>query len=136
MESIPARLRRRVIRRANNRCEYCGLAQIGQEASFHIDHITPESMGGPTSEENLALACISCSLRKGARQSGLDSETGERVALFHPRRDDWNTHFRWDGFTIVGLTPKGRATVKLLRLNRPSIHAIRQEEAYRGRHPP
>jgi 5-methylcytosine-specific restriction endonuclease McrA len=94
MVSIPARLRRHVIRRAGNRCEYCGLAQVGQEATFHIDHITPQSSGGATEEENLALACISCSLRKGSRQSAPDPETGDRAALFHPRRDDWYEHFR------------------------------------------
>lgn|ERR1051325_1430476 len=136
MTSIPARLRRLVIRRAANRCEYCQLAQVGQEATFHIDHIIPEADGGATVAANLALACISCSLRKGPRQTGLDGETGRRVPLFHPRRDNWNEHFRWDGLEAVAITPKGRATIELLKLNRPSILAIREEEALRGRHPP
>jgi len=65
--TISASLRRQVIERAENRCEYCGLAQTGQEAAFHIDHIVPVSGGGGTNLENLALACVSCSLRKGAR---------------------------------------------------------------------
>lgn len=60
-------LRRRVVERAGNRCEYCGLAQTGQEAAFHVDHVVPVSAGGPTGLDNLALACVSCSLRKGAR---------------------------------------------------------------------
>jgi hypothetical protein len=41
MKSIPAQLRRQVVLRAGDRCEYCGLAQDGQEATFHIDHIVP-----------------------------------------------------------------------------------------------
>jgi hypothetical protein len=135
MSSIPAPLRRQVIHRAANRCEYCLLAQVGQEATFHIDHIVPEAHAGETAEANLALACISCSLRKGARQTGLDKETGKRVALFHPRRDIWNKHFRWDGVELEGITPKGRATIEVLKLNRPSILAIRYEETLRGRHP-
>ncbi len=135
MDSIPARLRRQVTRRAHDRCEYCRLAQVGQEATFHIDHITPESQGGRATEENLALACVSCSLRKGNRQAGVDPETGNRVELFHPRKDNWNEHFRWDEAVLVGLTPKGRATIELLNVNRPSILAIRQEESLRGRHP-
>ncbi len=36
---------------------------------------------------------------------------------------------------LVGITAKGRATVDLLKLNRPSISVIRKEEALRGRHP-
>ena len=54
--------------RAGGRCEYCGLAQEGQEATFHIDHIMPRAAGGPTVAENLAVACVSCSLRKAARR--------------------------------------------------------------------
>jgi 5-methylcytosine-specific restriction endonuclease McrA len=68
MTSITIALRRLVIHRAGDRCEYCGLAQAGQVATFHIDHIIPEIVGGSTTEANLALTCVSCSLRKGARQ--------------------------------------------------------------------
>jgi hypothetical protein len=117
MSSIPARLRRLVIRRADNRCEYCRLSQVGQEATFHIDHIIPEAHGGETAEGNLALACVSCSLRKEARQTAVDAETGERVPLFHPRHDDWNEHFRWQGVEIEGKTPAGCGTVVVLKMN-------------------
>ena len=86
MKTIPPGLRRQVIFRAGNCCEYCGLAQQGQEATFHIDHIVPRVAGGPTDSGNLALACVSCSLRKESRRSGRDPETGRTVALFHPRR--------------------------------------------------
>jgi hypothetical protein len=135
MASIPAPLRRLVRRRARYRCEYCRLAQAGQEATFHLDHIVPEADGGATVAANLALACVSCSLRKGAHQSAADVQTGKQTALFHPRRDRWSEHFRWDGLVLVGISAKGRATIHLLQLNRPSILAIREEEALRGRHP-
>lgn len=59
-------LRDRVILRAGNRCECCGLSQVGQEATFHVDHIVPVADHGTTEEGNLALACVSCSLKKGA----------------------------------------------------------------------
>ena len=62
-EHIPARLRREAIRRARDRCEYCRLAQTGQAATFHIDHIVPRAAGGRTISQNLALACVTCSLR-------------------------------------------------------------------------
>jgi hypothetical protein len=41
MTTIPASLRRFVIQRADNRCEYCGISQVGQVATFRIDHIIP-----------------------------------------------------------------------------------------------
>jgi 5-methylcytosine-specific restriction endonuclease McrA len=89
MTNIPAALRREVIRRARGRCEYCGLAQAGEQATFHIDHIIPRTAGGATLSENLALACVSCSLRKGPRQTAVDPVTGEWVPLYHPRRQRW-----------------------------------------------
>jgi HNH endonuclease len=136
MTRIGVRLRRAVIRRAADRCEYCRIAQAGQEATFHIDHVIPEVDGGQTKLENLALACVSCSLRKAARTFIADPKTGKLVPFFSPRRDQWQRHFRWDGVIVVGLTPIGRATVAALDLNRPRILAIREEELCVGRHPP
>ena len=136
MGTIPAHLQRLVVRRAGSRCEYCGLSQEGQEARFHVDHVTPVAHRGETVEGNLALACVSCSLRKAARQRACDPQTGAEAALFNPRVDRWEEHFRWDGGRILGLTPTGRATVEALKMNRLLILAIRAEETLRGRHPP
>ena len=136
MARIPAALRRLVIQRAENCCEYCGISQIGQVATFHIDHIVPVVAGGETIAENLALACVSCSLRKGARQNLEDSETGKVVSIFNPRQQAWKEHFDWNGVQVVGLTATGRATVQALDLNRATMLAIRAEEELLGRHPP
>jgi 5-methylcytosine-specific restriction endonuclease McrA len=136
MSEVPAGLRQAVIDRAGDRCEYCGLSQLGQEATFHIDHVIPRAVGGETVAANLALACVSCSLRKGARQFVIDAETSHEVPLFSPRADDWAMHFRWNAEILVGLSPIGRATIAALQLNRPMILAIRREESERGRNPP
>jgi hypothetical protein len=136
VSDIPAALADEIRMRALGRCEYCRLSQLGQEAAFHIDHIVPRAADGPTVSENLALACVSCSLRKGARRSAPDPETGAVEPLFHPREQSWAEHFRWAGERVVPLTPTGRATVSALAMNRPIILAIRQEEAARDRHPP
>jgi hypothetical protein len=112
------------------------LPQTGQEAVFHVDHVVPQSAGGPTTADNLALACVSFSLRKWARLSATDPESSEEVALFNPRTESWAEHFCWEAETVVPLTATGRATVAALAMNRPLILAIRREESARGRHPP
>ena len=129
MTHIPAALRRLVIARAANRCEYCGLAQLSQVAAFHIDHVVPVVAGGQTIEGNLALACVSCSLQ-AARQTATDPETGHAAAIFNPRLEDWHNHFHWDGVVLTGTTAVGRATVEALALNRPAVLLIREEESY------
>jgi hypothetical protein len=124
---IPAKLVAKVRRRAGQTCEYCLLPQAAQEATFHVDHIKPQAKDGKTTAQNLALACVTCSLRKAARTHGSDPRTNVRVALFHPRRDRWSDHFRFTRtWRIVGRTPKGRATVAALGMNRPAIVVIRQ----------
>ena len=127
-EHIPRPLQRVVRERAGDLCEYCHLPQARQVATFHIDHVTPRVEGGPTASENLALACGSCSLRKGPRSRAVDPETGENVPLFHPRRDVWAEHFQQteDGWA-VGQTPTGRATIKLLKMNLPVFVALRRK---------
>ena len=133
---IPVHLRRVVIDRAQGRCEYCKLPQQGQEATFHVDHVVPVKEGGRTTAGNLALACVSCSLRKAARLDVRDPETGARTRLFSPREDAWEEHFEWDGVRLVPRSATGRATATALDMNRPLIIAIRTEEALLGRHPP
>ena len=136
MTEVTVRMRTAVVFRANDRCEYCGLAQEGQEATFHIDHVMPRSNGGKTVLNNLALACVSCSLHKAARRSAQDPQTGRSVPLFHPRRQRWTDHFLWRGSQVIGRTPTGRTTIAALRMNRPAVLAIRVEEIARNRHPP
>jgi hypothetical protein len=77
-----------------------------------------------------------CSLRKWAKQSAIDPDSGEEVPLFNPRTQDWAEHFRWEGARVVPLSATGRATVDTLAMNRPLLIAIRLEEAAHGRHPP
>lgn len=136
MSDISPSLRAAVETRANHRCEYCKLSQLGQEATYHVDHVIPRSAGGGSEFDNLALACVSCSLRKWANQSAEDPDTGEVVPLFNPRTQLWQQHFDWHGELVVPLTSVARATIQALHLNRPLIVAIRKEETARGRHPP
>ncbi len=136
MSKIPEFLRQLVIERSGNRCEYCRLSQIGQAATFHIDHVIPVKVGGKSVADNLALACVACSLHKAAKQMIRDPETSELVAIFNPRQQRWTDHFRWEDVYVIGLTATGRATIDALNMNRSTILAIRKEEEFLGRHPP
>jgi hypothetical protein len=135
MSGISSVMRAAIVRRAGNCCEYCQLSQAGQEATFHIDHVLPRAEGGQTIEDNLALACVSCSLHKAAKLTATDPDTRETAALFNPRSQNWADHFRWERERMAALTATGRATIAALQLNRPLILSIREEETFRGRHP-
>ena len=134
--AVPQELARAVRRRAGGRCQYCLMDESLQGATFHIEHVAPQSKGGQTILENLALACPGCNLHKGARTTGLDPMSGETVPLFHPSQQMWSEHFRLKGYEIEGLTATGRATVLTLVLNYPRRQLIRQVEETFGLYPP
>lgn len=105
--------------RATHRCEYCRAPESVFNFPFEVEHVVPLSLSGPDEPTNLALACRSCNVRKGSRVRAADPETGEEVALFDPRHDDWDDHFSIDSEsgTIAGKTSRGRATIMLLGMN-------------------
>ena len=117
MSRVPEAIRQAVRQRAQGRCEYCLIPEAELLFRHEADHILAAQHGGAPVLENLALACADCNRYKGPNLSSADSETGDIVPLFHPRRDRWDEHFVLHGPRIVGRTPTGRATVFLLRLN-------------------
>lgn|SRR5487761_1390174 len=123
---MQAVLRVAVRKRAADRCEYCRRRQADSPLiPLHIEHVIPRKHGGTDDMENLALACGECNLRKGSNLTGIDSDTNRITPLFHPRRQRWPEHFAWDGLRIVGLTPVGRTTVRVLELNSPARLRVR-----------
>ena len=58
--------------------------------------------------------------------AGYDPLSGELVPLFNPRVDEWSAHFYWDGAVLAGLTPIGRTTVDVLKINEPERVEHRQ----------
>jgi hypothetical protein len=127
---------RQVEARAEGRCEYCRMHQSLQGGTFHVEHVVPRSHGGPSEPDNLALACPGCNLKKSDRIKAVDPDSGRDVRLFHPRRDRWADHFRWDGYRLVGRTPEGRGTILALELNHPRRLLIREAEESFALFPP
>ena len=132
-QRVSATLRAAVERRANGRCEYCLVPGDAVMWPHEPDHVIAEQHGGATELPNLALACFHCNRRKGPNLVSVDPETREVVLLFNPRTQPWAEHFRTERTRIVPLTPTGRATVALLRLNSPERLLIRQALRQVGR---
>jgi hypothetical protein len=122
--------------RARERCEYCKMHQSLQGATFHVEHVIPESRGGVSSAENLAWCCPSCNLHKADRVEVIDPGNGLKTLLFNPRADSWAENFRWEGYHLVGITGAGRATVTALKLNDARRLLIRQAEQRFALFPP
>ncbi len=125
-----------VATRAGQRCEYCRMHQALQGATFHIEHIVPQSRGGTSEPSNLALSCPSCNLHKSDRLQIADPDSNTMVSLFNPRIDSWSDHFRWQEYQLVGLTSVGKATVVALQLNHPRRLLIRRAEELMEMFPP
>ncbi|HXE53831.1 MAG TPA: HNH endonuclease signature motif containing protein [Tepidisphaeraceae bacterium] len=135
---LTAAQRGRVARRANGLCEYCKCPQGFCPDAFSIDHIQPRSRRGSDALANLAFVCQGCNNSKYNRTSARDPATGASTRFFNPRVDRWSEHFKWDeSFAqIVGTTAIGRATIDLLKLNRPQVQNLRKLLHDAGLHPP
>ena len=131
-----ADLRRQVIARADNCCEYCLVPQDLAASTHQVDHVIAEKHGGQTVLENLALSCTVCNRRKASDISSLDPFTGGLVPLFNPRTQSWITHFHCNGVYIEGVTAEGRTTVAFLQLN--AVERLMERAGWRhaGRYPP
>lgn len=117
MTYVPTTLRRQVSERAGNRCEYCLLPAEVAFFPHEVDHVVAEKHGGTTDSDNLALACWRCNRHKGSDIASFDPLTRQLSPLFNPRTQIWTEHFAYERERIIGLTPEGRTTINLLRLN-------------------
>ena len=135
---LTARLRAEIAERAQDCCEYCRAQEKFSPDSFSVEHIAPLSGGGSNESDNLAYSCQGCNNRKYVSVEAIDPLTGELVALYHPRQQQWSDHFAWnEDFTLViGLTPTGRATVEKLHLNRRGLVNLRRVLFELHEHPP
>lgn len=134
MTYIDSELRRAVVNRAGNCCEYCLLSQDDYPFTFHIEHIIAEKHRGKTVADNLCLSSPDCNVYKGSDISSVDEVSGEIAPLYNPRKHHWH-HFRLNGAEIEPLTPEGRVTVFLLRLNSPERITERSLLIQLGRYP-
>jgi len=72
---IPLGLRYDVLKRDDFRCVLCGRSPATNPGlKLHVDHIVPESSGGPTTLENLRALCDDCNVGRGAARD----EVGQR----------------------------------------------------------
>ncbi|WP_374687437.1 HNH endonuclease [Promineifilum sp.] len=120
MTYVPATLRRQVIARAGDRCEYCRHPQIAALFPFEMEHVISEKHGGVTNLDNLALACPYCNRAKGSDLGSIDPISGDLVPFFNPRKQIWFEHFALEGANLVPLTAEARVTLSILELNHPS----------------
>jgi HNH endonuclease len=116
--SITQEQRQAIRELAGDCCEYCRVRQDDRLSKFQIDHIIPLKHGGSDEIENLCLACLKCNGYKGPNVAALDPQTGEATKLYNPRRQQWEEHFQINAdATLTGISPEGRATIGVLRIN-------------------
>jgi len=59
---VPGSIRYEVLKRANFRCELCGIS--AEEKALEVDHITPKNKFGEDSINNYQALCYTCNSQK------------------------------------------------------------------------
>lgn len=135
---IPKKIKREILKLAEGRCEYCkSLAKYSLQP-FHLDHIIPLVLEGETILDNLAYSCGGCNGIKNIKIEAFDPLSNLMIPFFHPRKEIWLEHFRWndDKTLMIGISPSGRVTVNTLQLNRFEVVNMRKLTILSGEHPP
>lgn len=117
MAYVSDALRRLVIDRAAQACEYCLLPSSLSFYPHEVDHVIALKHQGETSADNLAYACWRCNHFRGSDLGSFDPDTGEFAFLFNPRSQLWAEHFTLADGQIVGRSPEARTTAVLLKFN-------------------
>ncbi|MEZ4712820.1 MAG: HNH endonuclease [Caldilineaceae bacterium] len=79
---ISAQLRRFVVQRAHDLCEYGLIHADDTYWGCQVDHIISEKHGGDTEAQNLAHACVFCNRNKGS-DVGSITQHGQFVRFFN-----------------------------------------------------
>ena len=82
-EPISGSIRYEVLKRANQRCECCGVSIL--DKPIDVDHIVPRSLGGANSINNYQALCYECNTNKGNRD---DTDFRNLSVMFEHREDN------------------------------------------------
>jgi hypothetical protein len=132
---ISSELRQFVGERAAHKCEYCLINQQETFIPHQPDHIIAEQHGGQTNADILALAGVDCNRFKGPNIASIDPIFHQLTPLFNPRLHQCADHFALDDAYIRPISPMGRVTTALLRLNDGRRLQIRELLIADGRYP-
>lgn len=129
--SALSRFMRNIIRALHeefdHRCVYCH-SPVGITDFGDVDHFCPKSRFPERAFdwENLVLSCRACNV---AKRDQFPTDAHGSPLLLNPRTDDPDLHLKLqDGGTLLGLTPKGVASIEVLRLNRAALVESRRRE--------
>ena len=82
-EPVSGSIRYEVLKRANQRCECCGVSI--EDKPIDVDHIVPRSLGGANSINNYQALCYECNTNKGNRD---DTDFRTLNTMFDHREED------------------------------------------------
>lgn len=69
MSSLNTKLKRKIWKRDNFKCKYCGENLTLETAT--VDHVIPRWKGGGGNQDNLVTSCRPCNLKKEKRERPL-----------------------------------------------------------------
>ena len=135
---IPVTIQKEVLDRSKGYCEYCLLPASFSPNAFNYEHIIPLSKNGLTDITNIAYSCGGCNAFKNDKTEGLDPLSMLFAPLYNPITQQWEQHFEWneDDLQVLGISPTGRATVNILKINRENNINLRRLLKMAGLHPP
>lgn len=134
LHDFKARVRAHYLREQKRRCAYCRTEIRTSQVSAEIEHIIhkaskPDWMYEPF---NLCVSCKMCNTKKSIKRvlkngtfNSLPRNSTDYV-IVHPHIDQYSQHINIiDGILYEGISPKGRKTIEICKLDRFELAAER-----------
>ena len=137
LDALKENIRDYLREKQNGRCAFCRMKIHEENATAEVEHVVNKGsrLDWMFLPQNMVLSCKLCNSSKGIKKALKDMtlsdypDDGEEFLFVNPYFDRYSEHIEIkNDILYMGITDKGKYTVKACHLNRPRLTIARAEK--------
>lgn len=137
LDALKENIRDYLREKQNGRCAFCRMKIHEENATAEVEHVVNKGsrLDWMFLPQNMVLSCKLCNSSKGTKKTLKDMtlsdypDDGEEFLFVNPYFDRYSEHIEIkNDILYMGITDKGKYTVKACHLNRPRLTIARAEK--------
>lgn len=141
LDALKENIRDHLREKQKGRCAFCRMKLHEENATAEVEHVVNKGsrLDWMFLPQNMVLSCKLCNSSKGAKKALKDMtlsdypDDGEEFLFVNPYFDRYSEHIEIkNDILYMGITDKGKYTVKECHLNRPKLTIARAEEVIKN----
>ena len=141
LDALKENIRDHLREKQKGRCAFCRMKLHEENATAEVEHVVNKGsrLDWMFLPQNMVLSCKLCNSSKGTKKALKDMtlsdypDDGEEFLFVNPYFDRYSEHIEIkNDILYMGITDKGKYTVKECHLNRPKLTIARAEEVIKN----